>query len=72
MCIRVGNTKLWSFREVVVTLGCKVQERFFNFAGDAKERYKNTMQAAFADLATLAMRGEEDRMLLRLQVTWST
>ena len=41
---------LWSFREVVVTLGCKVQERLFNFAGDAKERYKNIMQAAFAEL----------------------
>lgn len=63
---------LWSFREVVVTLGCKVQERLFNFAGDAKESYKNTMQAAFADLAKLATRGEEDRMLLRWQVTWST
>lgn len=37
MCAGERNTMCWSFREVVVTFGCGVQERLLDLAGDAKE-----------------------------------
>lgn len=50
VCIREGRTRLWCFRGVVVTLGCGVQERLLNFAGDAKEDIRNITQVALAEL----------------------
>lgn len=39
-CVREGKTMLQSLGEVVLILGCGVQEKLLNFTGNTKERCK--------------------------------